>query len=112
MPEFTYDALSKLGQKSNGTLTASNEREAAAMLDSRGLFPVQIKASKSKGAVKSGKKVKGRIMATFYGQLADLMHSGVPLLKAIDLLEEAALRDIVQQCFRDMEVAILSEPRP
>jgi len=87
MPEFNYDALSKIGQRSNGTLTASNEREAAAMLDARGLFPVQIKALKAKAAFRSGKRVKGRVMATFYTQLADLMHAGVPLLKAIDLLE-------------------------
>jgi 8-oxo-dGTP pyrophosphatase MutT (NUDIX family) len=36
----------------------------------------------------------------------------LPPEEAIDLLEEAALRDIVQQSFRDMEVAILSEPPP
>ena len=36
----------------------------------------------------------------------------LPPEEAIDLLEEAALRDIVQQSFREMEVAILSEPRP
>ena len=38
MPEFTYEALSKLGQRSTGALTATSEREAASMLDARGLF--------------------------------------------------------------------------
>jgi general secretion pathway protein F len=87
MPEFNYDALAKTGQRSTGTLTASNDREAAAMLDARGLFPVQISLMKSRSAVSSGRRVKGRVMAAFYTQLADLMHSGVPLLKSIDLLE-------------------------
>ncbi|HLW67879.1 MAG TPA: NUDIX hydrolase [Gemmataceae bacterium] len=32
--------------------------------------------------------------------------------EAIDLLEEAALRDIVQQSMREMEVDLLGEPRP
>ena len=60
MAEFTYEALEKSGKRSSGTLTASNEREAASMLDARGLFPVQIRGVKVKGAAKHGKKVKGR----------------------------------------------------
>ena len=76
------------------------------MLDSRGLFPVQIKASKSKGAVKAGKKVKGRIMATFYGQLADLMHAGVPLLKAIDLLEIQSPNPTLAHVLRELRAKV------
>ena len=83
MPEFTYSALSKIGKRDTGTVTATSEREAASMLDARGLLPVQIKAIKSKGQARFGRKVKGRVVATFYAQLADLIHSGVPLLRAL-----------------------------
>ena len=42
MAEFTYEARAKTGTASNGTLTAGSEREAMAILDARGLFPIRI----------------------------------------------------------------------
>src|SRR5438094_637883 len=50
MAEFLYDALANNGQRSQGTLIATSEREAMAMLDARGLFPVKIAPTKP-GAV-------------------------------------------------------------
>ena len=46
MAEFTYEAMASSGQRSQGTLTANNEREVMAMLDARGLFPVRIAQAK------------------------------------------------------------------
>jgi general secretion pathway protein F/type IV pilus assembly protein PilC len=69
-------------------VTANTEREAAAQLDARGLFPIEVKATRS--ATEGGRLgggVGGRHLATFYGQLADLLHAGVPLLRALELLE-------------------------
>ena len=55
------------------------------MLDARGLFPIHIAASKSAASSKrGGRRVKSRVMAAFYAQLADLLHSGVPLLRSLE----------------------------
>src|SRR5262245_53246041 len=88
MPDYTYEALGKAGDRNSGTLTATSEREAALMLDARGLFPVRIAQAKSKGIGGSSKRVKGRVISAFYAQLADLLQSGVPLLKSLDILEK------------------------
>lgn len=106
MAEFTYDALEKTGKRSTGTLTASTEREAASMLDARGLFPVAIRSSRAKVTAKHGKKVKGRVMATFYAQLADLMLSGVPLLKALDILEAQGINPVLSQVLREVRAKV------
>lgn len=106
MAEFTYDALEKTGKRSNGTLTASSEREAASMLDARGLFPVEIRKIRVRAAGGHGKKVKGRVMATFYGQLADLIHSGVPLLKALDILENQAINPTLSAVLREIRAKV------
>ena len=106
MAEFTYDALEKTGKRSNGTLTASSEREAASMLDARGLFPVEIRKIRVRAAGGQGKKVKGRVMATFYGQLADLIHSGVPLLKALDILENQAINPTLSAVLREIRAKV------
>src|SRR5947208_7056063 len=88
MPDYTYEAMGKVGDRSEGLLTATSEREAALMLDARGLFPVRIAAIKAKGSGGGGRRVKGRVMSAFYAQLADLLQSGVPLLKSLDILEK------------------------
>jgi general secretion pathway protein F/type IV pilus assembly protein PilC len=104
MPEFTYQAMGSTGQRSAGTLTANSEREVVAMLDARGLFPLRVEQAKGSAAVGkgwSGKKVKGRAMATFYSQLADLLKAGVPLLRSLDILERQsaapALSDVLKE---------------
>ena len=47
------------------------------------------------------KRVGTRHLATFYSQLADLLHSGVPLLRSLDILERqassAALKEVVRE---------------
>ena len=42
MPDYTYEAITTAGLRSQGTLSANNERDAAAQLDAKGLFPVRI----------------------------------------------------------------------
>src|SRR4051812_25698064 len=107
MPDFTYEALARTGTKSNGTLTANSEREAALILDGRGLFPVRIALSRTQAAGKTGggffaKKVKGRQLAVMYSQLADLLNSGVPLLRSLELLERQSSNPTLQSVMREV----------
>jgi general secretion pathway protein F/type IV pilus assembly protein PilC len=110
VPDFTYEALAGSGQRSNGTLTATSERDAMAMLDARGLFPVRIAAARSAGGTVQRlgwkRKVRGRYMATFYSQLADLLRSGVPLLKALDILERQNSQPVLAEILREVKAKV------
>jgi general secretion pathway protein F/type IV pilus assembly protein PilC len=107
MPDFTYEALGKTGDRNNGTLTATSEREAALMLDARGLFPVHITRVKEKGVGGSGgKRVKGRIISAFYAQLADLLQSGVPLLRSLDILEKQSTNQALAFALREVRAKV------
>jgi general secretion pathway protein F/type IV pilus assembly protein PilC len=110
VPDFTYEALAGSGQRSNGTLTATSEREAMAMLDARGLFPVRIAAARSAGGTVQRfgwkRKVRGRYMATFYSQLADLLRSGVPLLKGLDILERQNSQPVLAEILREVKAKV------
>jgi general secretion pathway protein F/type IV pilus assembly protein PilC len=110
VPDFTYEALAGSGQRSNGTLTATSERDAMAMLDARGLFPVRIVAAKPAGGnvQRFGwkRKVRGRYMATFYSQLADLLRSGVPLLRSIDILERQNSQPVLAEVLREVKAKV------
>jgi general secretion pathway protein F/type IV pilus assembly protein PilC len=105
MPDFTYEALAGTGAKASGTLTANSEREAAAILDGRGLFPLKILLAKTQASGAGGffgGRVGGRQTATFYSQLADLLHSGVPLLRSLELLERQSANRTLQSVLRDV----------
>jgi general secretion pathway protein F/type IV pilus assembly protein PilC len=103
MPDFTYEAISATGQRSQGTLAANTEREALAVLDSRGLMPIKVAAAKSAGTHhRWGGKVRGRYMAAFYSQLADLLHSGVPLLRSLDILERQSVTPLLSETVREV----------
>jgi len=72
------------------------------MLDARGMYPIRIAASKTVSlGGKSGKHIKKGVLANFYSQLADLLHSGVPLLRSLELLQRqttnAALGDVLKE---------------
>lgn len=91
MPDFAYIARDAKGQKVTGTISAANQRDVLAQLSSRALFPMHVDTSGIKqAAVRAGKRVKPQLMATFYGQLAGLLRSGVPLMRSLDVLRKQA----------------------
>lgn len=108
MPDFTYEALARTGAKSTGTLTANSEREAALILDGRGLFPLKITMAKDQAAGAGGffSGVSGRAVATLYSQLADLLHSGVPLLRSLELLERQSANKTLKAVLRDVRARV------
>jgi general secretion pathway protein F/type IV pilus assembly protein PilC len=107
MPEFTYEAIAPAGNRTQGTLTANSEREVMTMLDARSLFPVRIQVAKAgAGSRPGGKRVKSRYMATFYGQLADLLRSGVPLLRSLEILERQNPSPALSDTLREVRAKV------
>ncbi len=107
MPDFSFTALATTGVRSTGTLTAGSEREAAAQLDAKGLFPITIAPAAGSGgkfALFGG--VSGRQLATLYGQLADLLQAGVPLLRSLELLERSSTNKRLQSVLRDVRMNV------
>src|SRR5437868_9122823 len=107
MPEFTYVAMARTGQRSQGSLTANSEREAMSQLDARGLFPVSIAPVKAaRQSFSFGRSIKSRYMAAFYAQLADLLHSGVPLLRSLDILQRQTFQPALSLIIRDVRARV------
>lgn len=106
MPEFAFEALAPTGERSRGTLTANTERETLAMLEAKGLFPVRIQPVQARRSFALFGGVGGRHMATFYSQLADLLHSGVPLLRALDILDKMSVQPALQSAIREVRAKV------
>jgi general secretion pathway protein F/type IV pilus assembly protein PilC len=88
MPEFAYIARDTTGNRVQGTLAAGTEREAVATLSSRNLFPLKVASADGRIAGKGSPRVRARVMASTYGQLASLLSSGVPLLRSLEVIRE------------------------
>jgi len=86
MPDFTYTARDAVGARVSGEISAGSEREALSMLAGRSLYPTDIRADSATGQGRTVKRVPAQLRATTYSQMADLLRSGVPLLRALAVL--------------------------
>lgn len=108
MPEFQYIAKGLSGQEVSGLLTAATENDVVSTLSTRDLFPLRIELADSAKAQQQyrGRRVKSRDLAVFYAQLSDLLRSGVPLLRSLELLERQsrnqALKVVLQEIHDDV----------
>ena len=107
MPEYRYTARNESGQKVEGKVDAANEAEAAASLSAGGLFPLTLVPGLQQTVSGKVRKVGAQKMAAFYSQLADLLHGGVPLLRAIKILQDQTsnlnLKFVLDQVYRRIE---------
>ncbi len=87
MAQFLYTAMTDAGARVSGSLEADSEAAVLRALEERKLFPVSVQSKTGAGQGAPGKrKVRAADMGMLYSQLADLLGSGVPLLRALDSL--------------------------
>lgn len=113
MPEFDYTAKELNGTQVAGTLTATSEQDALSILAGKQLFPqrvVQSEASRRQ-AVKGSRRVASRNLTTFYNQLADLLRSGVPLLRSLQLLEDQTSNPALKYVIQDVREQVADGAR-
>jgi len=111
VPQFSYKAKDTAGQLVTGKLEAESTANVISRLQSMGYFPVSVQDSKQAAAnsptpAARQKKVKINDMATFNRQLADLLSSGIPLVKGLTVIQNQTqnptLREIIQQVNQDV----------
>jgi general secretion pathway protein F/type IV pilus assembly protein PilC len=114
VPDFAYIARELTGQQVTGTVSASSQQDALAMLSSRQLFPLKVDLAAQPGGARQslfGRRVGARQLAVFYSQLADLLKSGVPLLRSLELLEEQTSNTGFQQVLQDVREQVADGSR-
>jgi len=107
MPSYRYIVRNQQGTKIEGQIDAANDIEAAATLTSAGMFPIEIKPVLQQAATGKVRRVSGQLLAGFYSQLADLLKSGVPLLRALKILHDQTannnLKFVIDNVYRRVE---------
>lgn len=110
MPQFLYKAKDPSGQTVTGTLEAESTSVVTSRLQAMGFFPLAVEdaraAAAEKGTRQRAKRIRVNDMATFNRQLADLLSSGIPLVKALDIIQKQtqnpALVEIITQIDQDV----------
>ncbi len=105
MPEFAYIARDLSGKKISGTITAGSEREAASQLGAKSLFPVEVTAAKGSKQRVTG-RVKGQVMSATYSQMASLLRSGVPMLRALTVLSQQTTHPTLKTVLTEIKAKV------
>ena len=102
MAEFQYIARDNSGQRVSGSIAAATRREALAAIAGRALFPVEVRGAAAATAATRDRRVRAQVLAAMYGQLADLLRSGVPLLRSLDVLRRQTTHTRMAQVLDDV----------
>lgn len=86
MSEFLYSAVNGSGQKISGQLQATSRGEALQTLARQALMPLSLKETRSTQL--RSQRVPAAAIAAACSLLADQLDTGVPLLKALRVLQQ------------------------
>ena len=107
MPQFLYTAMTDAGARVSGSLEADSEAAVLRTLEEKKLFPVSVQG---KGGAASGKPPRRRVrmadLGMLYSQLADLLGSGVPLLRAMDSLIRSTPGATLKALLREIRASV------
>lgn len=119
MPIYKYRAKKGPEDIVEGKIEALSEKSAVEKLSQAGFLPVRIELdiraketpqaaiSKPQGAAAARKKLKSREITVFSRELASLLKSGVPILKALDIISgqsgQPRLKDILHSIRNDIK---------
>jgi type II secretory pathway component PulF len=132
MPQFAYKARRRTGETVQGVLEVPDRSAALAQIERLGLFPVMVDASKSGAAataverspgasreltgllppavrnfLQRKRKPKLQELATFTQQLANLLHSGMPLTVALNSMTHLETRGISADVSRQLKQEVM-----
>jgi general secretion pathway protein F len=95
MPVFTYRAADRRGQTIDGVMDAVDARAVVERLRKEAYFPIKVAAQAERTALLSfggagGGRVRQRDLLAFTQMLATLFEAGLPLDRALSIMQELA----------------------
>ena len=103
MPKFQYTARNLSGGKVSGNVEAEGEIAAARLLENRELFPIDVWSPEAgESATSFRRRISSRDLGVMYGQLSDLLASGVPLLRSLKSLVKSTVNKRLAVVLREI----------
>ncbi len=131
MPQFSYKARRRSGEVVEGMLEVADRSAALIQIERLGLFPVAIDAAKGGGVVVADRSLSRKVdwrailpptlraalskkrkpklqeLATFTQQLANLLHSGMPLTVALNSMTHLESKGISAEVSRELKQDVM-----
>ncbi len=105
MPVFTYRAADRRGQTIDGVMEAADARAVIDRLRKEAYFPIKVSAQGERAPLFSlggGSRVRHRDLLALTQMLATLFEAGLPLDRALSILEELAVTPRVKTIVTDL----------
>ena len=106
MPVFTYRAADRRGQTIDGVMEAVDARAVVERLRKEAYFPIKVLAQGERTSLFSlgggGSRVRQRDLLALTQMLATLFEAGLPLDRALSILEELAPSPRVKTIVTDL----------
>lgn len=106
MITFEYVAKKDTAETVKGKISAQNEEEAINLINQLGFLPVSVVPEQNKSGANAKPvrtKVKSKELYMFSRQLANLLKSGVSIIKALGILEEQTENKFFRGVIKDIE---------
>src|SRR5512141_3050878 len=131
MPQFSYKARRRTGEVVEGMLDVADRSAALIQIERLGLFPVAVDAAKGgavisvaasprqktdwrallpptlRASMSQKRKPKLQELATFTQQLANLLHSGMPLTVALNSMTHLETKGISAEVSRELRQDVM-----
>ncbi|MDG6348863.1 type II secretion system F family protein [Luteimonas sp. 8-5] len=102
MEQFRYEALNAEGAVFTGAVRAATEREAARMLEKRGLSVVRLEAGAGVGKARRAGRLRTADVIMALQELATMLTSGVPIVDAVGSQAMSAHHPRIVEAFTAM----------
>ena len=107
MPKFQYTARNLSGGKVAGLIEADGEGAAIQLLERKELYPVDIWNTEDKADNRLFRgRISNRDLGILYGQLSDLLGSGVPLLRALKSIVKSTVNKRLKGVLGDIHNSV------
>ena len=107
MPKFQYTARNLSGGKVAGLIEADGEGAAIQLLERKELYPVDIWNTEDKADNRLFRgRSSNRDLGVMYGQLSDLLGSGVPLLRALKSIVKSTVNKRLKGVLGDIHNSV------
>jgi MSHA biogenesis protein MshG len=114
MPKYKYQAITEAGTSVSGEIEADSVASASSLLASRGYIPIRVRQERSAGPeinlskiMESLTSVKAPELILFTKQFNTLIRAGVPIMAAMNILEEqtenAKLKRVLNKMHQDIK---------
>jgi type II secretion system protein F len=109
MPVFVYRAADRRGQTIDGVMEAPDARAVVERLQRDAYFPIRVAPHAERGpwlSLGGSSRVRRQDLLAFTQQLATLFEAGLPLDRALSILEELAPNQRVKSIVADLQVGV------